>query len=88
MTQYPSLVIYVLSARHGRKASTMKMRNYTFRQMVKIIEANGFEYVRCTGDHFIYKKEGERNTITLAKNKHVNPCIARRLIKECNLKVD
>ena len=66
----------------------MKMRNYTFRQMVKIIEANGFEYVRCTGDHFIYKKKGERNTITLAKNKHVNPCIARRLIKECNLKVD
>lgn len=65
----------------------MKMRNYTFRQMVKIVEANGFKYVRCTGDHFIYKKEGEKNTITLAKNKHVNPCIARRLIKECNLKV-
>lgn len=62
-----------------------KMRQYTFRQMVQIVEDNGYHYVRCSGDHVIYKKHGERNAIVLAKKKHVNPCIARRLIKENKL---
>lgn len=62
-----------------------KMRQYTFRQIVKIVEDNGYHYVRCSGDHAIYKKHGERNAIVLAKKKHVNPCIARRLIKENKL---
>lgn len=62
-----------------------KMQTFTYRQMVRIVEQNGYEYIRCNGDHTIYKKAGERNTITLAKKKHINPCIARRLIKENNL---
>lgn len=62
-----------------------KMRTFTYRQMVYIVERNGYEYTRCNGDHAIYKKQGAKNTITLTKKKHVNPCIARRLIKENNL---
>lgn len=62
-----------------------KMQQYTFRQMESIVIANGYVYVRCTGSHCTYKKEGETNTIVLAKKKHINPCIARRLIKENNL---
>lgn len=62
-----------------------KMRQYTFRQMVQIVEANGYSFIRCNGDHVIYKKHGAQRTIVLAKKKHVNPCIARRLIKENEL---
>lgn len=62
-----------------------KMRQYTFHQFVQIIEANGYDYVRCNGDHVIYKRRGAQRTIVLAKKKHINPCIARRLIKENEL---
>lgn len=61
------------------------MRNYTFKQMEKIVVANGYEYVRCNGDHRVYKRKGAEKSIVLTKTKHVNPCIARRIIKENNL---
>lgn len=62
-----------------------RMRTWTYKQMVEVVESNGYEYSRCTGDHVIYKKQGARNTITLTKKRQINPCIARRLIKENNL---
>ena len=64
-----------------------KMRQYTFKEMEAIVLANGYVYIRCTGSHCTYKKEGVRNTIVLAKKKHINPCIARRLIKENHLAI-
>lgn len=64
-----------------------KMRQYTFREMEAIVLANGYVYIRCTGSHCTYKKEGTANTIVLARKKQINPCIARRLIKENNLVV-
>lgn len=63
------------------------MRQFTFREMEKIIISNGYVYIRCTGSHCTYKKEGVANTIVLARKKHINPCIARRLIKENNLTI-
>lgn len=65
-----------------------KMRQYTYLEMTKIVKRNGYGCARCTGDHFIYKREDGNGTIVLAKKKHINPCIARRLIKEHNLIVD
>lgn len=62
-----------------------KMEQFTFRRMEQIVIDNGYIYMRCAGSHNIYKKEGAQNTIVLAKKKHVNPCIARRMIKENNL---
>ena len=64
-----------------------KMLNYTFREMESIVKANGYVYIRCTGSHCVYKKEGAANTIVLAKKKHVNACIAKRLIKENKLNI-
>lgn len=64
-----------------------KMRNYTFREMEGIVLANGYRFIRCTGSHRTYKKDGEANTIVLAKRKHINPCIAKRLIKENRLNI-
>lgn len=63
------------------------MRQYTYVEMTKIIKRNGYTYVRSTGDHFVYKRDG-KDTIVLVKKKHINPCIARRLIKENNLIID
>lgn len=65
-----------------------KMRQYTYLEMTKVVKRNGYKYARCTGDHCIYKREDGSGTIVLAKKKHINPCIARRLIKEHNLIVD
>ena len=64
------------------------MRSYTFREMEAIVLANGYIKVRCSGSHCVYKKEGVANTIVLAKHKDINPCIARRLIKENHLIVN
>lgn len=64
-----------------------KMLNYTFREMEAIVKANGYVFIRCTGSHHIYKKDGAENTIVLAKRKHVNACIAKRLIKENKLNI-
>lgn len=63
-----------------------KMRCYTFSQMEKIVRANGYVYSRTNGSHNVYKKPGAKH-IVLARKKHVNPCIAHRLIKENNLRV-
>lgn len=62
-----------------------RLQQYTFRQMESIVLRNGYVYVRCSGTHCTYKKEGVANTIVLSKHRDVNPCIARRLIKENNL---
>lgn len=64
-----------------------RMQQFTFREMESIVISNGYVYIRCSGDHCVYKKDGEPRTIVLAKKRHINPCIARRLIKENNLTV-
>ena len=84
-TQTQSSNIYLASRTRTERLAMAKMRNYTFREMESIVLSNGYVYIRCTGSHHTYKKEGVANTIVLAKRKHVNPCIARRIIKENHL---
>ena len=65
---------------------TMKARTYSIIEFKRILENNGYRFLRhAKGDHCIYSN-GER-TITI-KRSHVNKMIARRLIREYNLKVD
>ena len=60
------------------------MRQFTSREFIKIAKRNGFQYVRSTGDHFIYvNNNGKHSSIPL----HLESVIARRLIKENNLKL-
>lgn len=68
-----------------RKGHQAGLVNYTFREMERIVIANGYSYARTNGDHRIYRKQGAEKTIVLARKKHINPCIARRIIKENNL---
>lgn len=61
------------------------MKQYTNKEFIKIVLKNGFTYNRCKGDHTIYVNN---------KGKHIsipyklNPCIARRLIKENKLNIE
>lgn len=60
------------------------MRQYTRREFVKIVKANGFSYTRSNGGYDIYHN---------AEGRHISipetlvDVIARRLIKENNLKI-
>lgn len=46
------------------------------RQMKKILVANGYEYKRCKGSHFMYSN----GTNTVAVNNHLNRMVAQRII--------
>ena len=61
------------------------MKQYTHREFVKIVEANGFHYDRHSGDHAIYLNDKGRHISIPAKLESV---IARRLIKENSLELD
>lgn len=69
-----------------KEEKTMKARTYSIIEFKRILENNGYRFLRhAKGDHCIYSN-GER-TITI-KRTHVNKMIARRLIREYDLKVD
>ena len=59
------------------------MKQYTQREFIKVVERNGFHYKRCSGGHAIYYNEKGRH-ISIPKN--LECVIARRLIRENNLK--
>lgn len=61
------------------------MKQYTHREFVKIVKANGFHYDRHSGDHAIYLNDKGRHISIPAKLENV---IARRLIKENSLELD
>ena len=51
------------------------------KEMKKILRANGYDFIRCKGSHFMYSNG--KNTI--AVNKDLNCMVARRLIKQYDL---
>lgn len=61
------------------------MRQYTSREFIKIVRANGFRYNRHNGDHAIYVNDKGRH-ISIPKN--LECVIALRLIKENSLIAD
>lgn len=61
------------------------MKQYTHREFVKIVKANGFHYDRHSGDHAIYLNDKGRHISIPTKLESV---IARRLIKENSLELD
>lgn len=61
------------------------MKQYTSRELIKIVKLNGFYYDRHNGSHAIYVNDRGRH-ISIPKN--LECVIARRLIKENNLVTD
>lgn len=61
------------------------MRQYSSRQFREIVKYNGFQYVRHSGDHYIYiNNDGKHISIP----ETLKSVIALRLIKENNLITD
>lgn len=61
------------------------MKQFTHREFVRVVVANGFYYDRHNGDHAIYlNKKGRHISIP----KKLESVIARRLIRENNLEID
>lgn len=58
------------------------MKQFTHREFVRVVVANGFYYDRHNGDHAIYLNEKGRHISIPLKLESV---IAARLIKENNL---
>ena len=59
------------------------MKQYTHREFSRIVKKNGYVLTRSNGSHFIYvNKEGKHICIP----QKLESVIARRLIKENNLK--
>ncbi len=58
------------------------MKQFTHREFVRVVVANGFYYNRQSGDHAIYLNEKGRHISIPLKLESV---IAARLIKENNL---
>lgn len=64
----------------------MRMQEFTIREFTDILTANGFTEDRHNSNHHVFTKEGYRNHITVSfHGRYINPCIARRLIKENNI---
>lgn len=61
------------------------MKQFTHREFVRVVVANGFYYDRHSGDHAVYLNEKGRHISIPLKLESV---IARRLIKENNLEID
>ena len=60
-------------------------REYTFRDFRILLRQNGYVFNRTSGDHVIFTND--INTISVPYHgKQLNRMIARRLIKENNLK--
>lgn len=58
------------------------MKQFKTKEFIKLVERNGFHYVRHSGGHAIYYNDnGEHISIP----KKIECVIARRLIKENNL---
>ena len=59
----------------------------TFKEMETILIYNGYVKNRVNGSHHIFVKE-KHNHISIPIGKHVNKMLARRIIKENNLKFE
>ena len=62
-------------------AALGRTKEYSTREIIRILLDNGFEYVSCKGDH----KKFRRGTETVVVNKDLNKMIARRILKTYNL---
>ena len=60
------------------------MRQWTRNEFIRMIERNGYHYLRNNGSHAIYVKDGKHITVPL----RIEAPIAKRLIKENNLNTE
>lgn len=60
-----------------------KTKEFSTREMERILLNNGFHRIRHSGDHRIWKRDSDDGMVVL--NRKINAMICRRIIKENNL---
>lgn len=64
------------------------MKTYKYKEFKKILNKNGFQLDRISGDHFIYKSKNERLHISIPlRGNDIKPFYTAKLIKRFNLVV-
>ncbi len=48
------------------------MKSITGKRLCKILETKGWDLKRVNGSHFIYKKENQKETITVPVHKNID----------------
>lgn len=63
-----------------------KAKSYSTRDIIRILIDNGYKYVSCNGSHKKFEKDGHHIVVNVC-SKDINMMMARRIIKENNLRV-
>ena len=61
------------------------LKQWTHKEFCKVLRDNGFHLKKFNGSHAIYLNDRGKH---ISVPFHLNPCIALRLIKENNLKIE
>ena len=56
------------------------------RELIKLLEKEGFVYVRQTGSHAIFKKAGNKNIIVPIHSKDIPKGTLHSIMKDAGLK--
>ena len=64
------------------------MRSMTGKELVKLLERNGWQVVRIEGSHYIMKKTGEKVTLSIPVHagKDIKPGLFNYFLKAAGLK--
>lgn len=63
--------------------SKTKMRMYTTREAIRIVQRNGWKLVRTKGDHYYFKHPDHPKLLTISKK--LNRMIWERCVPEFNI---
>ena len=59
------------------------MKQYTAKELEKMLRGKGYDYIRTRGSHRIFKRDDKTVVVPI----HLNAAIAHRLVKENGLAV-
>lgn len=66
-----------------------KLPRIDAKHLIKVVEKLGFELVRQSGSHMIYKNaEGQRLTIPYHTGKVLHPKMVKSVLKDMNIDVE
>ncbi|NMO95636.1 type II toxin-antitoxin system HicA family toxin [Paenibacillus lemnae] len=63
------------------------MKGYSSREMIRMIEEDGWYYIRSTGDHYQYKHPSKKGKVTIPHpNKDLPKGTINSILKQAGLK--
>ncbi len=64
----------------------MRMKSYSSREIIKLLEQDGWKLVRCTGDHHIFKHLTKKGIITVPHpTKDLKKGTAKSILKQVQI---